>query len=582
MQSPPSTSKVRELFEAALELPAEQRAEFIDRCSGDAALRAAVEALLAAHETAGEVLADPTIRPDQSDHADALPPGARVGSYTVLRSIGEGGFSTVYLAQQDPPLARRGALKIIKPGMDTRQVIARFELERAALALMEHPNIAAVYDAGSTDAGRPYFVMELVEGRSITDFCRAFELDLKTRLGLFMAVCSAVQHAHERGVIHRDLKPANVLVALKDGNPVPKVIDFGIAKALAPQTARDVLAAVTMYPQFLGTPQYMAPEQAEATADSHVDSRSDVYSLGTMLYELLADVPPFDPQAISAAGYANLHQVLRDLDPSPPSTRVSGRSRSLARRIRGDLDWIALKAMAKEPDRRYPSADALSADIARHLADEPVSAGPPGAAYRMRKFVRRHRYALTMCAVAAVALTVGAVVTRLNANRAVELPARAASSRQPAPPLPATTSAVLEPGLLAEIYSGHFDTPASKRVDDRVDFTWPRGVPPADGVTVPHYSIRWSGVIVIPSGGALAIGIDADDGARLRIDGNLLAEVHDTGRKLAREPLQAGAHAIQLEYWNRLAQGHVMLIWILSGKQVKVVPAEALFHNESR
>jgi serine/threonine protein kinase len=358
--------------------------------------------------------------------------GSQIGPYKILQLIGEGGFGYVFMAQQLHPVKRKVALKIVKPGMDSKQVVGRFETERQALALMDHPNIARVYDAGTTPTGRPYFVMELVRGEPITTYCDAANLTTRERMDLFVHVCHAVQHAHMKGIVHRDLKPSNVLVTLHDGTPVVKVIDFGIAKAMNQELTDQTV--FTEFKQFVGTPEYMSPEQA-AMSGLDVDSRTDIYSLGVLLYELMSGVTPFDSEKLRSAGLAEVQRIIREDEPPRPSTRVSrtgtrgsgatrgtGRDgaktrihgvgdsksttaadvarhrrtdpRSLRRLLSGDLDWIVMKAMEKDRTRRYDTASAMADDIRRHLNDEPIVARPPSAAYRLRKFAKRNRVAL--------------------------------------------------------------------------------------------------------------------------------------------------------------------------------------------
>ena len=411
-----------EIFGEAIDLPVADRAAFLDRaCAGDPALRARVAALLTGHETADDFLQDSAVaRPA------ALPeekPGDVLGRYTLLKKIGEGGCGVVYLAEQNEPVRRRVALKVIKLGMDTRQVITRFEGERQALAMMDHPDIARVFDAGATDTGRPFFVMEFVDGLPITKFCDEHGLNMHARLWLFARVCLALQHAHQKGIIHRDLKPSNILVALHEGEPAPKIIDFGIAKATSGRLTEATL--ITGFDQFIGTPAYMSPEQAELR-DLDIDTRSDVYSLGVLLYELLTGRPPYDPQSLVRAGIAEIRRIIREVEPPRPSTRVAtltGADRDTVARLRGaaaaklssalsgDLDWIVMRCLEKDRDRRYPTASELADDVRRHLRFEPVVARPPSAGYRAQKFLARNRLACASAAAVAAALVIGTVVS---------------------------------------------------------------------------------------------------------------------------------------------------------------------------
>jgi WD40 repeat protein/serine/threonine protein kinase len=423
--------RANDLFLQALELPAPgERQQYLDgACAGDAALRAEVEALLEAGARAGSFLESPAAAPPLSATAEEpgrSRPGAVIGPYKLLQQIGEGGFGIVFMAEQTQPVRRKVALKILKPGMDTRQVVARFEAERQALALMDHPNIAHVFDGGETPTGRPYFVMELVRGVPITDFCDRNRLGIRERLGLFVDVCSAVQHAHQKGIIHRDLKPSNVLVVSHDGTPVAKVIDFGIAKATGLQLTEKTL--FTNFAQLVGTPLYMSPEQA-GQSGLDVDTRSDIYSLGVLLYELLTGTTPFDRERLRTAGYDEIRRIIREEEPARPSTRVStlgeaaatvsanrqSEPRKLGQLMRGELDWIVMRALEKDRNRRYESASAFAADVQRYLHDEPVQACPPSAGYRLRKFARRHKRALATAALLGVMLLATAAAVLASA-----------------------------------------------------------------------------------------------------------------------------------------------------------------------
>ncbi len=415
------TPSAKSLFLEALDLAPAARAAFLERaCAGDAALRARVAELLEVFEGAGPFLGAPTVvGAGQSGPAEG--PGTIIGRYKLLQLIGEGGFGSVFMAEQTEPVARRVALKIIKLGMDTRQVIARFEAERQALAMMDHPHIARVLDAGATETGRPYFVMELVKGEPVTAYCDKNSLTIRERLDLFAQVCQAVQHAHTKGVIHRDLKPGNILVSTQDGRPHAKIIDFGIAKATERRLTEKTL--FTEMRQLIGTPEYMSPEQAEGSLD--IDTRTDVYSLGVLLYELLTGATPFDPKRLRSAAYAEVQRIIREEEPEKPSTRLSHAAEALpsvaAQRrveparlgplVRGDLDCVVMKCLEKDRARRYETTSGLAADILRHLAGEPVSAVPPSAAYKVRKFVRRHRVGVLASAAIALALVLGVIGT---------------------------------------------------------------------------------------------------------------------------------------------------------------------------
>ena len=414
------------IFAEALALPPMERAGHVVRAArGDRALANRVLDLLAAHVTAGSFLETPVVRPPSVSAPLSEGPGSTLGPYELVRELGEGGFGVVYHARQLQPVRRDVALKIIKLGMDTRQVIARFEAERQALAVLDHPHIARVFDAGATSTGRPYFVMELVEGVDITKYCDAHALTTRARIELFVGVCEALQHAHQRGLIHRDLKPSNILVARRDGKAVPKVIDFGIAKATKQRLSEHTV--LTELGQFIGTPVYMSPEQAEH-GEADVDTRSDIYSLGVVLYELLTGAPPFEAKELRDRGLAEIQTFIREHEPLPPSGRVTrqgaeGTTIAAARRVgqtalvselRGDLDWIVMKALEKERERRYESAAAFAQDLERFLAELPVLASPPSTVYRVRKFVRRHRLAVGAGLTVLVALLGGIALMLLG------------------------------------------------------------------------------------------------------------------------------------------------------------------------
>jgi serine/threonine protein kinase/tetratricopeptide (TPR) repeat protein len=423
-QPPPLNEK--DIFQAVAALPPDERGASLNAvCEGHPALRAAVEKLLAAldDDVFMRRAADRTITAEvEAEMARIKPeaPGDQIGNYTLREQIGEGGFGTVWVAEQEKPVRRRVALKIIKLGMDTKEVIARFEQERQALAMMDHPNIARVLDAGATSFGRPYFVMELVRGTKLTKYCDKANLPTAERLRLFIAVCHAVQHAHQKGIIHRDLKPSNILVTLHDGVPVPKVIDFGVAKATQQQRLTD-LTIYTQFEQMVGTPLYMSPEQAEMSG-LDIDTRSDIYSLGVLLYELLVGHTPFDPGTLMKAGFDEMRRVICEQEPQRPSTFVGTMamdvrtdvakhrqtdSTKLIVQIRGDLDWIVMKALEKDRSRRYETANGLAQDIQRHLQNEPVQARPPTTLYRFRRMVRRNKLAFASASAVLAALLIG-------------------------------------------------------------------------------------------------------------------------------------------------------------------------------
>jgi serine/threonine protein kinase len=428
-----SNQKVEEqIFTAAIEIESRvERDEYIVKaCGDDQRLLSSVQMLLQYHD-ANSFLDAPILEPDFILDKPPITeaPGTIVGRYKLLEKIGEGGMAVVYMAEQQEPINRKVALKIIKLGMDTKSVIARFEAERQALAMMDHYNIAKVLDAGATETGRPYFVMDLVPGLSITEYCNKNRLSVKERLKLFINVCDAVQHAHQKGIIHRDIKPSNIMVTMHNGKPVPKVIDFGIAKATNQRLTEKTL--FTRYAHIIGTPEYMSPEQAELS-DLDIDTRTDIYSLGILLYELLTGTTPFSEEKLREAGYLQMQKIICEEEPTKPSTKLStlgealtdvakwhsSSPESLPKLVRGDLDWIVMKSLEKDRSRRYDTVSVLAMDILRHLNNEPVHARAPKALYRLQKFLRRNRSQTVSSLMIAILSAVLMVIFSLwNQNR---------------------------------------------------------------------------------------------------------------------------------------------------------------------
>jgi serine/threonine protein kinase/tetratricopeptide (TPR) repeat protein len=414
----------REAFLEALEMetPAARAAYLKGACAGDVALQRKVERLLEEHFSNDSLLAGSALAGDRPGIVESPveeAPAPMLGRYKLLEKIGEGGFGEVWMAEQREPVKRRVALKILKPGMDSRQIVARFEAERQALAMMDHANVAKIFDAGTTDTGRPYFVMELVRGMKITDYCDQSQLPTRERLRLFILVCQAIQHAHQKGIIHRDIKPSNILVTLHDGVPVPKVIDFGIAKATQQELTDKTV--FTQFQQFMGTPAYTSPEQAEMSG-LDIDTRADIYSLGVLLYELLVGQTPFDAKEMMQGGLDALRQIIREKEPLRPSTKLNtlqgdarttaGRCRqtdvrNLVHQLQGDLDWIVIKCLEKDRTRRYETANGLAMDIDRYLKNEPVIARPPSRLYEFQKTVRRHKVGFAAAGAVLLSLAVG-------------------------------------------------------------------------------------------------------------------------------------------------------------------------------
>jgi serine/threonine protein kinase/tetratricopeptide (TPR) repeat protein len=456
----PAPDDVQSIFGRALEIEsAADRAAYLDKaCGTDDSLRGEVEGLLAANGRAGEFMRRPAAAVAAGITAGYEPltekPGTRVGPYKLLQQIGEGGMGVVYMAEQEQPVRRKVALKIIKPGMDSMQVVARFEAERQALAMMDHTNIARVFDAGTTESGRPYFVMELVHGVPITEYCDANQLTPRERLELFVPVCHAIQHAHQKGIIHRDIKPSNILVTMYDDKPVPKVIDFGVAKAVEQRLTEKTL--FTQYGALVGTLEYMSPEQAEMNAFG-VDTRSDIYSLGVLLYELLTGTTPLERARLREAAFGEIVRLIKEEEPPRPSVRLSTSGAlakvaaarrtgpaKLSRLVRGELDWVVMHCLEKDRSRRYETVSALGRDVEQYLRDEPVEARPPTVGYRLRKFARRNRGKVVASAALLLLLVIGLAGTSVGLIRARTEAERALAAERKAKREKENTQATLD------------------------------------------------------------------------------------------------------------------------------------------
>ncbi|HTL55957.1 MAG TPA: serine/threonine-protein kinase [Candidatus Limnocylindrales bacterium] len=537
--------------------PPAERSVFLDgACAGDLSMRQHIEIRLSAQEPGDTVtVADgPMIKLSLVNAPDEAV-GQMLGRYKVLQKIGEGGCGAVYMAEQEQPVRRRVALKVIKLGMDTKTVIARFEAERQALALMDHPNIAKVLDAGATETGRPYFVMELVRGIKFTDYCDENHLGIRQRLELFVQICQAIQHAHQKGIIHRDIKPSNILVTVHDGMPVPKVIDFGIAKATTDQRLTDK-TLFTAYEQFIGTPAYMSPEQA-VMSGLDVDTRSDIYSLGVLLYELLTGHTPFDAQELLKSGIDAMRKTIREKEPVRPSTKLTAlqaaelttaaRDRSadtakLLHQLRGDLDWIVMKCLEKDRTRRYDTANGLAVDLKRHLANEPVVARPPSAGYRFQKLLRRNKVMAGATLLVLMAILAGTVVSVLQTLRARRELRRALAAESQAQAEKANAQAALhfiQDEVLSQASPG-YQADRDLKVRTLLDRVAERLDRATGSQPVVEASIRQTLGSIYTELGDYAKAIENYDGA-LRLERQHLGEDHaDTLRSL---------YGLAMAYW---------------------------------
>jgi serine/threonine protein kinase/WD40 repeat protein len=557
MAMPGQRPDIEAIFFTARKMPPEQRRAYLDEvCGRDAELRQRVDRFLTAQVDIGSFLEAPAsalgVTVDRPLHER---PGTVIGPYKLLEQIGEGGFGMVFMAEQTQPVRRKVALKVLKPGMDTHQVVARFEAERQALALMDHPNIARVFDGGETAAGRPYFVMELVRGVPITDFCDSNHMPVRQRLELFTTVCHAVQHAHHKGVIHRDLKPSNIMVTLHDGAPVVKVIDFGIAKALGQQLTDKTL--FTNFAQMIGTPIYMSPEQAEMSG-LDIDTRSDIYSLGVLLYELLTGTTPCDRERLKTAGFDEIRRIIREDEPATPSTRITALGaaatlvsanrqsdpRRLSQAVRGDLDWIVMKALEKDRRRRYETASALAADVLRHLRDEPVLACPPSTTDRLRRVVRRHKTAVLAGTALLLTLVIGMIGTTWGMIRATVSEAQVIDEANKKDEALADAKQQLFQALWHQARAGRFSRQPGQRFDSLDALAKAARIRPEPRlrdeaiVALALPDVRFGTSIPVEAPGLRSVCLDRSFRRYATLDNEGVIAVHDTtdGRLIRRFP----------------------------------------------